>query len=177
MEIIALFVCSKNYKVTDGTSTHPQSWVSQDDQQLFKSTMKEFPVYIMGSKTYDQVAEHINPSQPYKRIILTSNPVKYSNNSIPQKLEFTNESAKNLTYRLDREGYRKALFLGGPATFVDFLTEKLISELRLTIEPIELEEGLDLFPPEISLARDFELKSSRQLNDQGTIYNVYTIHK
>lgn len=177
MEIIALFVASKNLKVTNGTSIYPQDWISQEDQELFKQVKDEFQVYLMGSRTYNEIADHIVLSSEHKRVIFTSKPGKYKEVEIPGELEFTSESPTDISNRLDSEGYQNALFLGGPTILVAFLTEKLISELRLTIEPVELEEGLNLFPPETDLATDFILKSSRKLNNNGTVHNVYTVRK
>lgn len=174
MEIVALFVASKNLKVTDGTSITPQGWVSKEDQELFKRTKEEFPVYIMGSKTYDEIANHIVPSSEHKRIVLTSSTDKYSDREIPGALEFTSLSPEDLVDRLDLEGYEEVLLLGGPAILLSFLTAHLVSELRLTIEPVTLDQGLDLFPRDTTLNQEFTLESSKALNKKGTIHNVYT---
>ena len=88
-------------------------------------------------------------------------------------LEFTNESPKILTQRLEKK-YNTMLLVGGGEINALFLKSKLVNELHLTLEPLLFGTGKPLVAP-LPLDISPKLISSKKINARGTLSLVYKI--
>lgn len=149
-------------------------WSSKEDQEHFRSLLSTHTLLVMGRKTYESVKNHIRLSPNLRRIVLTQRPEEHKERHVQGQLEFSDESPKDLVRRMVAEGYTTMLLLGGSEVNESFLSDHLINECYITIEPKFFGSGKPLFATtnvDISL----QLRDMMRLNDQGTILLRYTI--
>jgi len=174
MKIILVFVTTLDGKVTKWGDPHVQRWSSKEDQTYFKQAWNENSLVIMGSGTYD--AEPFKAPVSNHLIIMTQNPEKYKDKTVPGHLEFTNEPPVKVVERLRKEGEDHILLVGGPHLATSFLQENLVDELWLTLEPKIFGSGGN-FVAESKLDVNLQLLSSEKVNDLGTLINKYAVIK
>lgn len=174
MRVVMIMVTSVNGKITRGDNPDVSAFSSKEDAQLFASFKSEFPVIIMGSGTYEVARAKIILSPKTLRIVMTRNPKKYT--SVPGQLEFTSESPKELIMRLKKAGIKKVMLAGGAEINALFLKDRIVDELRLTIEPVLLGEGKNLFSETI-LDVPMKLNSIKKLNAIGSLHMIYEVIK
>jgi riboflavin biosynthesis pyrimidine reductase len=107
---------------------------------------------------------------------MTQHPAKYEDKEVIGKLEFTGEPPVKIVERLKKEGAKQILLVGGPHLATSFLTENLVDELWLTLEPRIFGSGGN-FVVESKLDVNLQLVSSEKVNEQGTLINKYLIIK
>jgi dihydrofolate reductase len=174
MKTILIFVSTLDGKVTKWGEPHVSLWSSHQDQDYYKKVWNESQLIVMGSGTFN--ADIFNPSASHKIIIMTSHPVEYRSFEIPGQIEFTSETAVELTLRLLIEGHQQMLVVGGPRVATSFLKEQLIDELWLTLEPKIFGTG-DNFATGAKLDINLRLIHSEKVNDQGTLITKYAVLK
>ena len=173
MRLILVMVMSANGKTTNGDSPSIYTWTSPEDRAYFFSLIQDNDVIIMGRKTYE-AAKPVMKLQPGKlRIVMTNQPAVYENQTVPGQLKFTKDSPTQIVNSLASDNYEQALLVGGSQINHQFLKDKLVSELWLTIEPHLFSSGNPLIAEEF--ATSLELQSIEQLNDRGTLLLKYTV--
>lgn len=176
MKVIMVAVSSINGKLTKGEETNVYSWTSKEDAKIFFSLIEKHNLIVMGSKTYE-AARTIIKLRPNKlRMVLTRNRRKYKSDMVKGSLEFTSESPKDLIKRLEKQGYKEMLLVGGTEINSAFLKNSLVDELHLTIEPILFGRGKDLLLEE-ELEVSLKLLSIKKLNANGTLHLRYRVNK
>ncbi len=128
----------------------------------------------MDSSTYN--ADRIKPSASHHFIVMTSEPAKYKELEVPGQLEFSDKSPTQLSARLDEQGYKNMLLVGGPHIATSFLKEQLVDELWLTIEPKIFGTGGNFVIDE-NLDVDLQLLSFEKVNARGTLIAKYSVIK
>jgi riboflavin biosynthesis pyrimidine reductase len=83
-------------------------------------------------------------TSPRLRIVLTRSPKDFAADTIPGRLEFSSAAPKQLLADLSARGLRRCALLGGSQIHSLFLTEHLVDELWLTIEPVLFGGGTPL---------------------------------
>ena len=176
MKVIMVAVSSINGKLTKGEETNVYSWTSKEDAKIFFSLIEKHNLIVMGSKTYE-AARTIIKLRPNKlRMVLTRNRRKYKSDMVKGSLEFTSESPKDLIKRLEKQGYKEMLLVGGTEINSAFLKNSLVDELHLTIEPLIFGKGKNLVS-EVEFEVALELLEVKKLNKKGTLYLIYSISK
>lgn len=174
MKVTVIMVATINGKITRGDTTDIYSWTSKEDQDYFFTFIQKYPLVVMGSGTYEAIRKNIKPQSTRKRLILTSDPKRYQHEEIKGEIEFTNDPPQDLITRLEKEGYKEMLLLGGGKTNKSFFEAGLVNELFLTIEPRLFGKGKSLISD-----GQYELKlsllSQRLLNDSGTLLLHYEV--
>lgn len=176
MHITLMMVSTVNGKITRGDEPDVTAWTSSEDKELFMKMKKEYGLLIMGSASYLANKERIKSSKDIVRIVLTRDPKKYAADHVPNQLEFTDLSAKDLIQNLSSRGYEKILLVGGPEINALFLKENLVDDLHLTIEPQLFGLGKNLIA-DGDAAVSLQLVSVEKLNDRGTLHAIYTVNK
>lgn len=167
-------VSTINGKTTKGDTPGTTDLASTEDQDYFFQTLKDNNLLIMGSKTYEAARDGMNLSSDRLRVVLTSRPDDYQEETVSGQLEFTSDTPKMLLQRLGERGYTQAILLGGERTNTDFLREKLVHEVWLTLEPKIFGEGNGLLSNS-DLSLNLKLLSSEKLNSQGTLLLKYQV--
>lgn len=176
MKIILVMVQSLNGKITAGVGSRVHDWSSKEDQKYFAALKARARLIIMGRKTYEAAKEHMTLSPRALRVILTKNPKGYTRETVPGQLEFTSESPKALVKRLEKIGHKTALLVGGSEINAAFLKQNLIDELWLTVEPLIIGRGKNLFS-ETESRKKILLRSAKKLNKNGTLLLKYKIER
>lgn len=172
MKVIMVIVSTINGKITKGDNPDIYRWTSKEDQTYFFKLLQKNKLKIMGSNTYETAKENLRLKKGHLRIVLTRNPKKYVSDLVRGQLEFTDESPIALIQRLKKNGIKQVLVLGGGKINSSFLKEKLVDELYLTLEPKIFGRGKQLVAEEL-LESNFQLISSKKLNQQGTLLLKY----
>src|SRR5229473_1845068 len=132
MKIILAMVMSLDGKTTKWHDPHIHTWTSSEDQKYFSELIEKHNFIIMGRKTYEAAKSMIKHKPGKLRIVLTQNPQQYTN--IPNQLEFTDKQPEVLIKKLEQQGYKNALLVGGEHTNTLYLQKNLVNELWLTVE-------------------------------------------
>lgn len=148
------------------------SWISEEDNALFKKLRLESDVVIFGGNTYRTTKAKLKPTS-YLRVVMTRSPQDFKDEGLPGRLEFTNEAPKALLKRLSDKDYKKALLVGGTVSNL-FLQSGLVDEIHWTIEPRYFGSGHSLIDDN-NFENRLELISQEVLNKQGTLYLRYKV--
>lgn len=171
MKVILVMVSSLDGKITKWDDGDSFVWTSKEDQAHFLSVVRKSKLIVMGSKTFE-IAKP-KPKKGVLRIVMTRSPSQYKNLLVPGQLEFTNEDPKELVKRLEKQGFKELLLVGGGGFNTTFYKAGLVDELWLTLEPRIFGKGkmiVDQTPIDIALT----LESVKELNKQGTLLLKYT---
>jgi dihydrofolate reductase len=161
-------------KITKWEDGDTYSWNSDEDKKHFDSFVKKATLIVMGSRTYE-VAKP-NPKKNVLRIVMTRFPQQYKESAVPGMLEFTNEGPLALVTRLEKNGFKELLLVGGGEINTFFFQANLVDELWLTIEPKIFGKGkmiVSQAPMDVTL----KLEMITQLNEQGTLLLHYFVAK
>lgn len=180
MKITLIHVSSIDGKLTKWKGKNIYEWSSPEDFAHFKQTLAQHNLVVMGSGTFDDVKDNkkagLKPEKERLRIILTSQPKRYTKYVVPGQMEFSDETPKALIKRLEKQGFKQMLLVSGGKVATSFFRDKLVNELLLTIEPKIFGIGEPLVQEEkfdISL----QLIETKKLNDNGALLLKYKILK
>ena len=148
--------------------------VIKEDKKQFFSLIKKNNLIVMGRATYEASKPVIKLEKGKLRIVLTRSPNKYSNQSVKDQLEFSDESPNKLLKRLLALNYGNILLVGGSTTNGLFLKQNLVDKLYLTIEPKIFGSGKNLVDGQL-LNTKLHLISVKKINKAGTLLLKYKI--
>ncbi len=153
------------------------AFTSEADKKWFPETIKEFPVKLMGSTTFEEAKEGILRSvkagTTNRIIVLTRSPEKYAQYQQPGSLEFTDTTPKMIVEELKEQGYDKVAHLGGGQIYSLFLEAGLIDQLWITLEPLVFGKGIPLFSEETH--KSFNLLGVENLSDNTLLLKYETV--
>lgn len=174
MKITLVMVQSLDGKITMWDPPHKHGWASKEDHAHFHTLLEQYSVLVMGRNTYEAVKTEIRLTPNLLRIVFTHHPEKYGNDSVAGQLEFTKENPLALVKRLEFLGHTDMLLVGGSNINSAFLSEKLICDCIIAIEPTFFGSGKNLFE-QSRLDISLQLINVQQLNSQGTMVLKYTV--
>ncbi|HCT30785.1 MAG TPA: deaminase [Bacteroidales bacterium] len=124
------------------TSSHYEKGVAVEDPEGF---LKAIDCYVMGSKTYELALEF---SKVYgwaygdkPTIVLTNRSLQ----SYSQNIEFYSGDLNKFVSERLKPKYENVWVVGGSMLTRDFIRLKLVDEIRISILPIILGDGLPFF--------------------------------
>ncbi len=174
MTITLITAISIDGKTTKWGNPNIYKWTSKEDHDNFFSHVESNTFVIMGSKTYEAAKSVIRLAPGRLTLVMTRNPKKYENDSIPGQLEFTSDEPHKIIKRF--EGiFSNLLLTGGAEVNKLFFEAKLVDKIILTIEPFLFGAGtniVDSYPLDINL----QLESFQRLNKKGTLLLSYSVH-
>lgn len=173
MKLTLILASSVDGVTNQGKGEDHHAWRSKEDEMYFNTTRDNANLIIMGSKTYESAKDFMKHEKERLRIVLTKNPDKYNEEKIPRQLEFTNETPVELLRRLESEGFKTGLLVGGAHTNTEFLKHNLVNEVWITVEPYIKGVGLNTAVDIVSVS--LQLLSSVKLNDRGTLLLKYKV--
>ena len=164
--MMAITVDGKIAKYTD----QPATWTSQADKKMFIAETKRVGVIVMGKTTYDTIGK---PLPGRLNMVMDFDVSKYEN--IPGALEYTNKKPEEIIAELESRGFKEMIVGGGATINGLFLSQGLIDEIWLTVEPKVFGNGLSLFKgADVNL--DLELIEVKKLDD-NVIHVRYKVRK
>jgi dihydrofolate reductase len=129
----------------------------------FKSFMSTVDALIMGRHTYEKVLTFDPwPYNDLPIVVITSQKLVIPS-KLQQSVSVSSETPTELVRRLTEQGLNH-LYVDGGVTIQNFLKEKLINELTITLIPVLIGNGRSLFG---SLSDDIELKLIETSSYQG----------
>src|SRR5256885_2874982 len=99
MKITMVAVQSLDGKLTHGDNPNVHDWSSDEDAAHWKKLRDAASLIVMGRKTYEAMAPHMNHSEGKLRVIVTTTPDQFADQTIAGALEFTNEQPAQLVER------------------------------------------------------------------------------
>lgn len=114
--------------------------ISEEEIAAF---LKSIDCYVMGSRTYEHALELGWPYGNTPVIVVTTR--KWPPHSTKKTVEFYSGDLKELVDAKLAPRYRNIWLVGGAMLCQHFLELGLVDEIRLTIAPVLLGEGLRLF--------------------------------
>lgn len=131
------------------------SWVTPGDWEHFKQLAKQTGNVVIGRGTYDaMIEEKTFPIPDCLNVVMTS--------SIPEtspgtNVVFSDKSPEETLEELKKRGFAGALIAGGGELNGSFVTDGLVDELQLTLEPVILGQGIRLFGSGVDFKRPLTL--------------------
>lgn len=135
---------------TQGKVYEAGATVSAEEATAFLQTID---CYVLGSRTYEHALELGWPYGDKPTVVLTRRKLSSAKSSV----EFHSGDLRSLMEQL-RSRYRSIWLVGGAMLGQQFLELGLVDEIRLTIAPVLLGDGLRLFG-ELSSERRWDLKN------------------
>lgn len=119
------------------TRYHFADWTSKEDKKKFVELTKEAGAMIMGSTTFSLFPA---PLKGRKHYVYTSK----TRQSDDDQVVFTSKPPRELIDSIAAEGFKQIAIIGGQHVYDLFLTENLIDEVYLTVEPKLFGSGITL---------------------------------
>ena len=117
--------------------------ISEEEVATF---LKGIDCYVMGSRTYEHALELGWPYGDTPTVVITNRELPPAKKSV----EFYSGDLKKLIDEILAPRYRNIWLVGGAMVCQRFLELGLVDEIRLTIAPVLLGEGLRLFGGSLS---------------------------
>jgi dihydrofolate reductase len=136
MKIILMMAVTADGKIAK-SSDHFPDWTSKEDKKLFAKISKEQGVVIMGDKTFFTFPKPL-PDRLNVVFTLEKNPPQMEN------VKWVSGEPQKVLEELEKMGYKSAILGGGSFLNTQFLKNKLIDEVYLTIEPKIFGDGLGI---------------------------------
>jgi len=137
-------------------------WTSKEDKAFFRSETARIGVMILGNSTYETFPA---PLPDRLHIVMTRS--LEGKKPIKGHVEFTNKSPKDILEELGDRGFKEVVIAGGSRVYTQFVQDKLLDELWLTIEPQAFGEGVGVFSA--SVACMLHLKKESLLNPDSVL--------
>lgn len=161
MKVIGIAAISINGMIAQRPLQQSLDWTSGEDTEHFRRITKKAGVLIVGRKTYELIGK---PLQDRLMIVLTKTPERFD---ARDGVTFTDRDPKEVLADLKREGQEAVAVIGGQEIYSQFLQEKLLTDLYVTVEPV-------LFGNGVNLSVDFDridvyLQSVEKLGDASVL--------
>jgi dihydrofolate reductase len=136
------FIAKKDNTVTwlESTESIYEAGISISEEEA-AAFVKTIDCYVLGSRTYEHAIELGWPYGDTPAVVLTSRELPTARKSV----EFYSGDLKTLVDVQLAPRYRNIWLVGGAMLCQRFLELDLVDEIKLTIAPVLLGEGLRLF--------------------------------
>jgi len=125
---------------TPGSVYEPGVSISEEEVATF---LKSIDCYVLGSRTYEHALQLGWPYGDTPVVVVTTR--KWPQASTRKSIEFYSGDLNTLLDEKLAPRYRNIWLVGGAMLSQHFLEQGLVDEIRLTIAPVLLGEGLRLF--------------------------------
>lgn len=173
MKVAIIAMVSADGRLTRGTETNIHAWRSPEEGAMFTKLLGQHEVVIVGRKGYE-AAGRPKPREGRLYAVMTRHPERFKELTVPDRLEFMDDSPHDLMQNLQKRGYHSAAITTGGDLNNDFLAAGVVDELYLTIEPYMFGAGGDLAGTK-ALNVSLTLLDVQQLNDRGTLLAHYKL--
>jgi dihydrofolate reductase len=134
------FIASKDNSVAwmNNSGDVYERGVSEDSAE---EVVKAIDCYVLGSRTYEHALQLGWPYGDTPTVVITNRELPSTRRSV----EFYSGDLKRLVDMTLAPRYRNIWLVGGAMLCQGFLSRSLVDEIRLTIAPVLLGDGLRLF--------------------------------
>jgi dihydrofolate reductase len=136
------FIARKDNSVSwlDAPGSVYEAGVSVSEEEI-AAFVKAIDCYVLGSRTYEHALELGWPYGDTPTVVLTSRELSSTKKSV----EFYSGDLTTLVREKLAPRYRNIWLVGGAAASQRFLSLGLVDEIKLTVAPVLLGDGLRLF--------------------------------
>jgi dihydrofolate reductase len=142
-------------------------WTSPEDKKLFVEISKACGVIVMGENTFKTFPA---PLKNRLNVVFSEN----ENNKLIEGVKWVKDKPEKVLEELEQMGYKSVLLGGGSFLNSQFLENKLINEIMLTIEPKLFGAGLSLFNRD--LEANLKLLDFKKLNENTLMLHYEVIY-
>lgn len=173
MQLILIAAISLDGRITPPGEAGP-GFASPEDNRWFRGVLQHFTCSVLGRATFAHLEhEGIPTVEPGRlRLVMTRDPDKYAQDTVPDELEFTSAAPRDILAELQRRGHQRCALLGGGKIYQLFLDAGLVDALWLTLEPVILGGGTPLADGTVRGGR-FELAEQRALSRDTILLNYH----
>jgi dihydrofolate reductase len=135
------FIAKKNNSVSwmdTGDVYEAGASISEEEIAVF---LKTIDCYVLGSRTYEHALQLGWPYGDTPTVVTTTRDLP----SLKKSVEFYSGDLKRLVDEILAPRYRNVWLVGGAALCQNFLRLGLVDEIRLSLVPVLLGDGLRLF--------------------------------
>lgn len=124
---------------------------------------------VIGRRTYDWLMEETKGEYPYadKKSYVFSK----STTGVDDHVRFTDEAVSDFVQRLQQEAGKGIWVVGGGQLLHEFLKERLIDELIISIAPVLIGGGIPLFKA-MDIETEFTLVSAKQFGQFSQLHLI-----
>ncbi|HBF69457.1 MAG TPA: dihydrofolate reductase [Thermotoga sp.] len=169
MEPVAKVIFVLAMDVSGKIASSVEGWNSFEDRKNFREITTEIGNVVMGRVTFEEIGR---PLPERLNVVLT----RRRRSSDDPSLVFFNGSPGDVVKFLEGKGYERVAVIGGKTVFTEFLREKLVDELFVTVEPYVFGKGIPFFD-EFEGYFPLKLLEMRRLNERGTLFLKYSVEK
>ncbi|MFA6131304.1 MAG: dihydrofolate reductase family protein [Patescibacteria group bacterium] len=137
-------------------------WTSREDKKFFVAKSKAAGVVIMGRTTYETIGR---PLPNRLNVVLTRDTTGYENQ--PGLLEYSSKSPRDVLAELDARGFKDVVIGGGSSVYSQFLKERLVTDLYITVESLLFGAGIPFVDG--AEERKLHLVSSEQIGPESVL--------
>ncbi len=142
MKIILFMAMSLNAIIASENGS--EDFLSDKNWKTFSDLAKKHGCFIVGRKTYEMVQKW--PDYNFNNIDAKLKIVISSNNGLKLDLPFLlANSPKDAIKKAMALGFESAILAGGSTINSAFMSENLINEVIINIEPVILGDGIPIF--------------------------------
>jgi dihydrofolate reductase len=171
VKIILVNAVSVDGKIAQ-SGTDELKWTGSEDKKWFADVSKKAGVIIMGRKAYEVLGK---PLKDRLIKVMTRQPTKYKD--VAGRVEFSDKSPGETIRELSDRNYEEVIIGGGAKINTIFLKEKLIDEIWLSVIPVVLGKGLEIFDNKIKEKVELELLESEKLGINGVVVKYKLIYR
>ncbi len=147
-------------------------WASKEDTARFVELTKRAGVVIMGSTTFETLPKPLKG----RLNIVYSRKKQYTSDDPERPVETTTDEPSVLLEKLAAKGYKEVAICGGAQIYTAFMKAGLVSKVYLTIEPIELGNGIRMMTNGLVMeSMSTWIKVSEQRLPTGTTFYEYSV--
>ncbi|MFA5871502.1 MAG: dihydrofolate reductase family protein [Parcubacteria group bacterium] len=166
MKIILMMAVTADGKIAK-SSDHFPDWTSKEDKKMFAKISKEHGVVIMGDKTFFTFPKPL-PDRLNVVFTLEKNPPEIEN------VKWVSGEPQKVLEELEGMGYKSAILGGGSFLNTQFLKNKLVDEIYLTIEPKIFGDGLGILGGDFDV--NLKLLNVEKINDDSVMLKYKVLY-
>ena len=115
-------------------------WVSEENTKDFHELCQKIGTVIMGKNTYNLLYPDYLPLKQGTQVVLTHEQLHTDNPTIV----FLNKSPEEVLSALKAKGIKEAILIGGEKVATAFMSQGLVDEIYLNVEPLFFGEGIPI---------------------------------
>ncbi|MCR5782556.1 MAG: hypothetical protein K6G90_07430 [Clostridia bacterium] len=156
MTVTLFMVVSRNGVYAVDGSTDISGFSSHEDREFFLSSLRSFDACIMGARS----CSHEVPVK--RKYVLTHDDLPDAD----ERTTVLSGTPAEVYERIRADGNKRTALIGGAVTDIGFLEAGLVDEMFITVEPVNVPDGLVFdYGPYLD---DFTLEEIIPLNETGT---------
>jgi dihydrofolate reductase len=161
MEVILIAAVTLDGFIARSRHEVSTDWTSKEDRAWFAKKTKEIGTCIMGRTTFETIGRPL-PERQIIELSMTGYPIDTLKIGDKGSVITTDSSPVTVIDHLRKSNVNSVAVCGGASIYSQFLREKLVDRLLLTVEPVLFGQGIKILsqPMDLRLKQVDEFKLS-----------------